>query len=55
MIAQVLPCPFCQGTDMVRHGTTPQGQHRDRCRQCLERGRTFLGTLLLDSGGLCDE
>jgi transposase-like protein len=42
MITQVLHCPSCQGTDIVRHGTTPQGKQRYRCRQCPERGRTFL-------------
>jgi transposase-like protein len=26
----------------VRHGKTPQGKQRYRCRQCLDRGRTFL-------------
>ena len=26
MITQVLHCPYCQGTDIVRHGTTPEGQ-----------------------------
>ena len=43
MITQVLHCPYCQGTDMVRHGTTSVGKQRYRCRTCLEgRGRTFL-------------
>ena len=43
MIAQVLHCPYCQGTDIVRHGTTPESKQRYRCRTCLEgRGRTFL-------------
>ena len=42
-MTQVLHCPYCQGTDIVRHGTTPEGKQRDRCRACLEgRGRTFL-------------
>ena len=27
---------------MVRHGKTPQGTQRDRCRQCLARGPTCL-------------
>jgi transposase-like protein len=26
----------------VRHGKTPQGKQRYRCRQCPDRGRTFL-------------
>ena len=32
MITQVLHCPYCQGTDIVRHGTTPEGKQRYRCR-----------------------
>jgi len=43
MITQVLHCPYCQGTDIVRHGTTSEGKQRYRCRVCrLGRGRTFL-------------
>ena len=43
MIIQVLHCPHCQGTDIVRHGNTRQGKQRYRCRECPEgRGRTFL-------------
>ena len=43
MIIQVLHCPYCQGTDIVRHGTTSEGKQRYRCRTCREgRGRTFL-------------
>ena len=43
MITQVLHCPYCQGTDIVRHGTTPEGKQRYRCRECVRgRGRTFL-------------
>ena len=43
MIAQVLHCPYCQGTAIVRHGTTPEGQQRYRCRECLlGHGRTVL-------------
>jgi transposase-like protein len=42
MVTQVLHCPSCQGTDIVRHGKTPQGKQRYRCRQCLDRGRPFL-------------
>jgi transposase-like protein len=42
MITQVLHCPYCQGTDLGRHGTTPEGQQRYRCRACPDRGRTFL-------------
>ena len=42
MITHVLHCPYCQGTDIVRHGTSPEGKQRYRCRGCPERGRTFL-------------
>jgi transposase-like protein len=43
MILQVLHCPHCQGTDIVRHGTSSEGKQRYRCRGCREgRGRTFL-------------
>jgi predicted RNA-binding Zn-ribbon protein involved in translation (DUF1610 family) len=43
VIAHVLHCPSCQGTDIVRHGTTPEGKQRYQCRECLlGRGRTFL-------------
>jgi transposase-like protein len=43
MITQVLHCPYCHGTDIVRHGTTSEGKQRYRCRACCQgRGRTFL-------------
>ena len=43
MITQVVHCPYCQGIDIVRHDTTPEGKQRYRCRECfLGRGRTFL-------------
>jgi transposase-like protein len=42
MITQVLHCPYCQGTDIVRHGMTPESKQRYRCRACPDRGRTFL-------------
>ena len=43
MIMQVLHCPYCQGIDIVKHGLSPEGKQRYRCRACLEgRGRTFL-------------
>jgi transposase-like protein len=43
MIIQVLHCPYCQGTDIVRHGKSPEGKQRYRCRECQQgRGRTFL-------------
>ena len=43
MIPRVLHCPYCHGTDIVRHGMTSEGKQRYRCRACrLGRGRTFL-------------
>src|SRR6266851_4195111 len=42
MILQVLHCPNCQGTDIVRHGKTRQGKQRYRCREQRCAGRTFL-------------
>jgi transposase-like protein len=42
MITQVVHCPYCRGMDIVRHGTTPEGKQRYRCRACPARGRTFL-------------
>jgi len=42
MITQVLHCPFCNGIDIVRHGRTPQGKQRYRCRESLCEGRTFV-------------
>jgi transposase-like protein len=42
MMTQVLHCPYCQGTDIVKHGMTPEGKQRYRCRACPDRGRTFL-------------
>jgi transposase-like protein len=29
-------------TDIMRHGTTPEGKQWYRCRACPDRGRTFL-------------
>jgi transposase-like protein len=42
MIMQVLHCPHCQGTDIIRHGTTRQGKQRYRCQENSCKGRTFL-------------
>jgi transposase-like protein len=42
MILQVLHCPNCQGTNVIRHGTTRQGKQRYRCQETLCNGRTFL-------------
>ena len=43
MITQVLHCPYCHGTDIVRHSMTSEGKQHYRCRVCRRgRGRTFL-------------
>ena len=42
MIMQVLHGPHCQGTDIIRHGTTRQGKQRYRCQENACKGRTFL-------------
>ena len=43
MIIQVLHCPYCQGSAIVRHDLSPEGKQRYRCRTCPEgRGRTLL-------------
>jgi transposase-like protein len=43
MITQVLHCPYCQGIDIVKHGMSPEGKQRYRCRACGGgRGWTFL-------------
>jgi len=43
MMTPVVHGPSCYGTEIVRHGTSPEGKHRSRCRQYHEgRGRTWL-------------
>jgi transposase-like protein len=43
MILQVLHCPYCHGTNIVRHGKSPEGKQHYRCRECRQgQGRTFL-------------
>src|SRR5215475_12293977 len=42
MIMQVLHCPHCQGTDIIRHGKTRQGQQRYCCQETVCDGRTCL-------------
>src|SRR6266849_5496000 len=42
MIMQVLHCPHCQGTDIIRHGKTRQGKQRYCCQEMVCDGRTFL-------------
>jgi transposase-like protein len=42
MIIQVLHCPNCHGTAIVRQGKTRQGKQRSRCREQDCAGRTCL-------------
>jgi transposase-like protein len=43
MITQAPHCPYCQGTDIVRHGESPEGKQRYRCQACRQgRGHRFL-------------
>jgi len=42
MVTLVLRCPYGEGVDIVRHGTSPQGKQRYRCREKPCQGRTFL-------------
>src|SRR5260370_19489129 len=43
MMTQLQHCYYCKGTDIVKHGLSPEGKQRYRCRACLEgRGRTLL-------------
>src|SRR5215468_9556875 len=42
MIMQILHCPYCQGTDIIRYGKTRQGKQRFCCQETVCAGRTFL-------------
>ena len=42
MITQILHCPHCQGTDIIRNGKTRQGKQRFLCREEPCDGRTFI-------------
>jgi len=42
MILPVLHCLNCQGTNIIRHGTTRQGKQRYCCQEALCNGGTFL-------------
>ena len=42
MLPHVLHCPNCQGTHVMRHGTTRQGQPRYRCQDTVCQGGPFL-------------
>lgn len=42
MITQVLHCPNCHVTDIVKHGKSPDGKQRYKCREVVCDGRTFI-------------
>jgi hypothetical protein len=42
MITQVLHCPNCHGTDIVKHGKSPEGKQRYKCRETACDRRTFI-------------
>jgi transposase-like protein len=42
MLIQVLHCPPCHGTELVRHGQTRHGTQRDCCREQRWAGRPLL-------------
>jgi transposase-like protein len=42
MITQVLHCPNCHVTDIVKHGKSPEGKQRYKCREIPCDGRTFI-------------
>jgi hypothetical protein len=47
MMLQVLHCPPCQGTDIVRHGQTRPGKQRYRGREQRCAGRPRVIQLVL--------
>ncbi len=42
MLFQVIHCPNCHGTDIVKFGKTRQGKQRFQCREGICNGRTFI-------------
>jgi transposase-like protein len=42
MLFQILDCPNCHGTDIVKHGKSPEGKQRYKCRENVCNGRTFI-------------
>jgi transposase-like protein len=41
---EVVRCPHCQGSEVVKYGTTSNGKARYRCQQEATWGRTFIWT-----------
>jgi transposase-like protein len=44
MAVEVVRCPHCQGSAVVKYGTASNGKARYRCQQDTTCGRTFLRT-----------
>ncbi len=42
MLLQVICCPNCHGTNIVKFGKTRQGKQRFVCRESICDGRTFI-------------
>jgi transposase-like protein len=42
MILEPLPCPTCNGTDVIKHGTTAAGKQRYRCQNPECQKKTFI-------------
>ena len=38
----MLHCPNCYGTDIVKHGKSPEGKQRYKCRENVCNGRIFI-------------
>ena len=47
---EVVQCPHCQGSEVVKYGTTSNGKARYRCQQEATCGRTFLRTYAYPGG-----
>ena len=44
MAMEVVQCPHCQGSEVVKYGTASTGKARYRCQQTKTCGRTFMRT-----------
>lgn len=42
MAMEVVQCPHCQGSEVVKYGTASNGKARSRCQKDETCGRTFL-------------
>ena len=42
MAVEVVQCPHCQGSEVVKYGTASNGKARYRCQQGETCGRTFI-------------